>query len=166
MNDKPGLVLFTDEMGKRKKIHANMEVGHMYVDAADKAAHQAVNLSPIANRENAKKQETVIQKQEACQEKAVELKLRANEQNEENKSRRIRLQQEEEVRFEKQLENAKDMLPHTEPRFVVHEPTNRIMITMVDKNTQEVLKEIPPEKKLDLLAKSKEVIGTRMDKKL
>ena len=28
-----------------------MEVGHMYVDAADKAAHQAVSLSPIAKSE-------------------------------------------------------------------------------------------------------------------
>ncbi|MEE1037964.1 MAG: flagellar protein FlaG [Eubacterium sp.] len=138
----------------------------MYVDAADKAAHQAVSLSPIAKSENAKKQETLKQKQEACQEKAVELKLQNNQHNEENKKRRIQLQQEEEARYEKQLENLMEMLPHTEPQYVVHEPTNRIMINLVDKNTQEVLKQIPPKKKLDLLAKSKEIAGAMMDKRL
>lgn len=138
----------------------------MYVDAADKTANQAVSLSPIAKSENAKKQETLKQKQEACQEKAVELKLQNNQHNEENKERRIKLQQEEEARYEKQLENLMEMLPHTEPQYVVHEPTNRIMINLVDKNTQEVLKQIPPKKKLDLLAKSKEIAGAMMDKRL
>ena len=138
----------------------------MYVDAADKTANQAVSLSPIAKSENAKKQETLKQKLEACQEKAVELKLQNNQHNEENKERRIQLQQEEEARYEKQLENLMEMLPHTEPKYVVHEPTNRIMINLVDKNTQEVLKQIPPEKKLDLLAKSKEIAGAMMDKRL
>lgn len=138
----------------------------MYVDATDKTANQAVSLSPIAKSENAKKQETLKQKQEACQEKAVELKLQNNQHNEENKERRIQLQQEEEARYEKQLENLMEMLPHTEPKYVVHEPTNRIMINLVDKNTQEVLKQIPPKKKLDLLAKSKEIAGAMMDKRL
>lgn len=64
------------------------------------------------------------------------------------------------------MENAKEILPHSEAKYGVHKPTNRITITLVDKDTKEVIKEIPPEKNLDLLAKSKELAGVLMDERL
>ena len=40
------------------------------------------------------------------------------------------------------------------------------MIKLVDKDTQEVVKEIPPEKTLDMIAKCMELAGVLVDEKL
>lgn len=136
----------------------------MYVEAADKAVRQTLNQPSIARSENTKKTES--RKQEIYQEKAVELELSKNRQNEKNKQTRMEIQEEKDAMYEKQLENAQEILPHSEAKYGVHEPTNRITITLVDKNTKEVIKEIPPEKNLDLLAKSKEIAGVLMDERL
>jgi len=50
--------------------------------------------------------------------------------------------------------------------FGVHEDTNRIMIKIVDKDTKEVVKEFPPEKTLDMIAKVWEIAGILVDEKL
>ncbi len=50
--------------------------------------------------------------------------------------------------------------------FGVHEDTNRIMIKIVDKDTKEIVKEFPPEKTLDMIAKVWEIAGILVDEKL
>ena len=50
--------------------------------------------------------------------------------------------------------------------FGVHEDTNRIMIKIVDKDTKEIIKEFPPEKTLDMIAKVWEMAGILVDEKL
>ena len=57
-------------------------------------------------------------------------------------------------------------LSNTECVFGVHEATNRVTIQIVDKNTKEVIKEIPPEKTLDMIAKVWELAGILVDEKL
>ncbi|MCM1087290.1 MAG: flagellar protein FlaG [Muribaculaceae bacterium] len=49
--------------------------------------------------------------------------------------------------------------------FGVHEDTNRIMIKIVDKDTKEIIKEFPPEKTLDMIAKVWEMAGILVDEK-
>ncbi|MCD7724737.1 MAG: flagellar protein FlaG [Clostridiales bacterium] len=49
--------------------------------------------------------------------------------------------------------------------FGVHEETNRVMIKIVDKDTKEIIKEFPPEKTLDMIAKVWEVAGILVDEK-
>lgn len=49
--------------------------------------------------------------------------------------------------------------------FGVHEDTNRIMIKIVDKDTKEIIKEFPPEKTLDMIAKVWEMAGILIDEK-
>lgn len=49
--------------------------------------------------------------------------------------------------------------------FGVHEDTNRIMIKIMDKETKEVIKEFPPEKTLDMIAKIWEMAGLLVDEK-
>ena len=49
--------------------------------------------------------------------------------------------------------------------FGVHEDTNRIMIKIVDKDTKEIIKEFPPEKTLDMIAKVWEMAGLLVDEK-
>lgn len=49
--------------------------------------------------------------------------------------------------------------------FSVHEATNRIMVRVLDRETEEVLREIPPEQILDLVAKLQELVGLLVDKR-
>ena len=49
--------------------------------------------------------------------------------------------------------------------FKIHERTNRMMVKLVDKDTDEVLKEIPPEKILDLVASIWDLVGILVDER-
>ena len=54
---------------------------------------------------------------------------------------------------------------NTKAVFGVNEATNRITIKIVDKETKEVIKELPPEKTLDMIAKAWELAGLLVDEK-
>ncbi len=53
----------------------------------------------------------------------------------------------------------------TRCEFKVNEPTNRISIKVIDRATDEVIVEIPPEESLDVLAKIWELAGLFVDEK-
>lgn len=53
----------------------------------------------------------------------------------------------------------------TEAVFGIHEKTNRVTIKIVDKKTKDVIKEVPAEKTLDLIAKAWELAGLLVDEK-
>ena len=53
----------------------------------------------------------------------------------------------------------------TEAIFGIHEKTNRVTIKIVDKETKEVVREVPAEKTLDLIAKAWEMAGILVDEK-
>ncbi len=52
-----------------------------------------------------------------------------------------------------------------ETSYQRHEQTNRLVIRLVDKETKEVVKEIPPEKLLDYAAGMDEMLGLFLDKR-
>lgn len=60
----------------------------------------------------------------------------------------------------KKLDNS-----NNEVMFGVHEATKRVTIKIVDKDTKEVVKEFPPEKTLDMIAKVWEMAGILVDEK-
>jgi len=49
--------------------------------------------------------------------------------------------------------------------YNIHEATNNVMVTVVDSKTDEVLREIPPESKLDIVARMLEFSGILFDGK-
>ena len=55
---------------------------------------------------------------------------------------------------------------NSEAVFGIHDATNRVTIKIVDKDTKKVLKEYPPEKTLDMIAKVWEMAGLLVEKKL
>ncbi len=61
--------------------------------------------------------------------------------------------------------NAKIRPTHTECQFSYHEETKRISIKVLDQETGEVIREIPPEKTLDMIAKTLELAGILVDEK-
>lgn len=65
----------------------------------------------------------------------------------------------------KAVEAMNKKLANSEAVFGIHEDTNRVTIKLVDKNTKEVIKELPPEKTLDMIAKVWEMAGILIDEK-
>jgi flagellar protein FlaG len=61
--------------------------------------------------------------------------------------------------------NKKIAPTRTQCEFKYHEKTHRISITVRDKDTDKVIKEIPPEKTLDMIAKTLELAGLLVDEK-
>lgn len=61
--------------------------------------------------------------------------------------------------------NKKIAPTQTECSFKYHEKTHRISITVKDKETDKVIREIPPEKTLDMIAKTLELAGLLVDEK-
>lgn len=59
----------------------------------------------------------------------------------------------------------KKISKNTTAQFSYHEKTNRIMIKIMDSETNEVIKEIPPEKTLDMIAQILELAGILVDDK-
>jgi len=56
-------------------------------------------------------------------------------------------------------------MTHSEAIFGIHEPTNRITIKIVDRETKELIQELPPEKTLDMISKVWELAGLLVDEK-
>jgi flagellar protein FlaG len=51
-------------------------------------------------------------------------------------------------------------------RFRIHDATHEIMVQVVNRDTGEIVREIPPKKILDMWAEMKRLIGMLMDKKV
>lgn len=56
--------------------------------------------------------------------------------------------------------------PNTAFEVSVHEKTNSIMVKVLNKDTGELIREIPPEKTLDLVAKMMEFAGILIDERI
>jgi flagellar protein FlaG len=68
--------------------------------------------------------------------------------------------------LKKAVETINKNLAQSSVAFGVHEKTNRITIKIIDKETKEVIKELPPEKTLDMIAKAWELAGLLVDERL
>lgn len=107
--------------------------------------------------------------------KPVEKKSDSNNQNEDPNRDRASVQTEGELSKEKvqsavedlnkQLKQKANPLHGTQLSFKYHDDTNRISITVTNSDTDEVIREIPPEKALDMLAKAWEMAGLLIDEK-
>lgn len=65
----------------------------------------------------------------------------------------------------KAVEQMNKNMFNSEAVFGIHEATNRVTIKIVDKDTKEVIKELPPEKTLDMIAKVWEMAGILVDER-
>lgn len=81
-------------------------------------------------------------------------------------------EQERESSFLERLEEKVNQLNetveifHKRIHFQIHEETERIMVQVIEKATDEVISEIPPEKVLDLVARIEEMIGLLVDERV
>ena len=68
-------------------------------------------------------------------------------------------------KIKKAVEDLNKKMFNSEAQFGIHEATNRITIKIVDKETKEVIKELPAEKTLDMIARVWEMAGLLVDEK-
>ncbi len=68
-------------------------------------------------------------------------------------------------KIKKAVEQLNKNMSHSSAVFGIHEATNRVTIKIVDRDTKEVIKELPPEKTLDMIAKVWELAGILVDEK-
>ena len=67
--------------------------------------------------------------------------------------------------IKKALEKLNKSMDHAEAVYGIHEGTNRVMIKIIDKDTKEVIRELPPEKTLNMIAKVWELAGLLVDER-
>lgn len=90
-----------------------------------------------------------------------------NSQNkgEANNSAEQNSEQANNEQIRKAVEKLNKNMAHSEAVFGIHEDTNRVTIKIVNRDTKEVIKELPPEKTLDMIAKVWELAGIMVDEK-
>lgn len=79
---------------------------------------------------------------------------------------RVELTDDDESRLVKRMAemlNESARWSHKRLRFVVHDKTERLMVQVLDVETEEVIREIPPEEMLDLVSRIHEMIGLFID---
>lgn len=100
---------------------------------------------------------------------ATTAKVTATEQSEnqgqDNANNNANQQQTNTEQIKKAVEQLNKNMSHSTAVFGIHEETNRVTIKIVDKDTKEVIKELPPEKTLDMIAKAWELAGILVDEK-
>ncbi len=89
----------------------------------------------------------------------------AQEKGQSNNGDQARDQQATNEQIRKAVEKLNKSMPNSEAVFGIHEKTNRVTIKIVDKGTKEVIRELPPEKTLDMIAKVWELAGILDDER-
>ena len=97
--------------------------------------------------------------------KVAETEKQDSKNEQDNSNSAFANQQATNEQIKKAVEQLNKNLPNSEDIFGIHEATNRVTIKIVDKDTQEVIKELPPEKTLDMIAKAWELAGLLVDER-
>ena len=89
----------------------------------------------------------------------------ADSQGDQGAGAREQQSQQSQESIKKMVDQLNRKMSNSEAIFGIHEDTNRVTIKIVDRETKEVIKEYPPEKTLDMIAKVWEMAGMLVDEK-
>ena len=90
----------------------------------------------------------------------------AREKGQSNNGEQGQDQQAYHEKIRKAVETLNKKMSNSEAVFGFHEDTNRVTIKIVDKSTKAVIKELPPEKTLAMIARVWEMAGILFDEKM
>ena len=71
----------------------------------------------------------------------------------------------QQAKIKRAVEEINKKANNSEAVWGVHEDTNRVTIKIVDKKSKEVIKEFPPDKTLDMIARVWEMAGLMVDER-
>lgn len=138
----------------------------MAIEAIKNAGVAYQASSPSVTKEVSQPKEQAIQTQAESAALAEEsIKIDAKGAGEQQGSNSNAQSQSGNENLKKTIEQINKKAANSEAVFGIHEETNRITIKIVDKKTKEVIKEFPPEKTLDMIAKAWELAGIMVDEK-
>ncbi len=138
----------------------------MAIEAIKNAGVAYQASSPSVTKEVSQPKEQAIQTQAEPAALAEEsIKIDAKGAEEQQGSNSNAQSQSGNENLKKTVEQINKKAASSEAVFGIHEETNRITIKIVDKKTKEVIKEFPPEKTLDMIAKAWELAGIMVDEK-
>ena len=130
--------------------------GMTYQGSVSTAETRTENLPRVESAENAAAAESIAQATTAMDTKAA---------GDENENTSQQNQDPYNAQIRKAVEEVNKKALNSEAIFRIHEATNRVTIKIIDKDTRKVIKEIPPEKTLDMIAKVWELAGLMVDEK-
>lgn len=122
---------------------------------------------PVENSTEASQQsvEQVVDAKTPAVVKAKETDGQQDNKQDQNAQAQAQQQQPSEEQLKKVIEQINKKANNSEVQFGIHEKTNRITIKIIDKETKETIKELPPEKTLDMIAKAWELAGIMVDER-
>lgn len=122
----------------------------------DKASEEIMDVSTKDVSEQVDKTTSIVKKAEEDQE---EKSYKDNDEDEKQQ------RQPSNEQLKRAVENLNKRMYNSEALFGIHEKTNRVTIKIVDRDTKEIIKEFPPEKTLDMIAKAWELAGILVDER-
>ena len=131
------------------------DVAKSNTESADSSTVQQAALpndAAVAANTNAAKQQDAVQQTDANKDQKAEDKQKANKLDEKSVSQ-----------MTKELNKLMSSI-NCDLEFQYHKEVNVMSVKMVDKNTQEVIKEYPPEDMIKGMIKAKEWIGAFIDR--
>ena len=137
-------------------IEAIKGAGMTYQGSSSTAEMKEENVPKVEKAENLTVSETLA--------KATSDLNTKQTSGEENNTQQ-QSQQQKNVQLKKAVEDINKKAVNSEAIFGIHEETNRVTIKIIDKDTKKVIKELPPEKTLDMIAKVWELAGLMVDEK-
>lgn len=122
-------------------------------------------VKPVQESRDAQVQETQVAQNVAA--KTTDFTVQSEKDAGQNQGNNAENEQEQNEKIRKSVEQLNKQIghQHVEAQFGYHERTNRVTIKIVDKDTKEVIREVPPEKTLDMIAKAWELAGLLVDEK-
>lgn len=136
------------------------------IGAGSAASYQAISsdaaVKPSQQAKDAQVEQSSVAK--TLVNETVDLKVNPKESSNQEDAEHPEQKSHEDIK-KSIAEINKNINKHTEAKFDIHEKTKRVTIKIVDKDTQEVIREVPPEKTLDMIAKVWELAGLLVDEK-
>lgn len=142
-------------------------IGNMpaYQAVSTVAAPQPVKNEAEGHREGENLQNIVSNPQMIDEQTLTISSVNAEEDGEGGSSNNKDAQERDNEKIRKFVDDLSKKMNNSEVQFGIHEKTNRVTIKIVDKNTKDVIKELPPEKTLDMIAKVWEIAGIMVDER-
>lgn len=128
-------------------------------------AQSQVQTKPAVQTAKTAAEYTEVSAQESVKpvDSSISIVENAKEKGESNNGENNKQPSNEQIK--KAVETMNKKMEHSEAVFGIHEGTNRVTIKIVNRDTKEVIKELPPEKTLDMIAKVWEMAGILVDEK-
>ena len=143
-------------------IEAMKEAGMSYAGSSSASDVKAESQAKVETASNAAASDDLMKK--TIQIDTKETDKNGKDGNRDDSQAKQTISENSQIR--KAVDEINKKAHNSEAVFGIHDATNRVTIKIVDKDTKKVLKEYPPEKTLDMIAKVWEMAGLLVDKKL